>query len=175
MAMLGLSLFVVGQNWALEQYRPSDGKKQVIKVGDKVLISFDQRSTEASNRPSDIFINSTDTTTTQINLKARITGITPTTILFKDRTEQGQREMRIDKITGLRRLALGKQILRATGQGLGYLSLGFAVAYVNQNLWSALVYLVGGFSLIAVTTDEFAPKYKTDWRIRVVPMDSKTN
>jgi hypothetical protein len=75
-------LFVFGygslnaQNYVIEQVRISDGKTNKINVGDKVLISFNQLSSEAINRPNEVFINSKDTGKTRIILKARITNIT---------------------------------------------------------------------------------------------------
>jgi hypothetical protein len=161
--------FLNAQNYAIEQVRISDGKTNHIKVGDKVLISFNQLASESINRPVDVFVNSKDTGKTRTILKARITNITQNSIQFKDRSLHGNREIQFDKITGIRKLTLGKQILRTSSEGIGILSLGLAIAYLPTNLWASITYWVGGFSFIALASDDFHQKYDNNWEIRIVP------
>jgi hypothetical protein len=156
------------QNYVIEQVRISDGKTNKINVGDKVLISFNQLSSEAINRPNEVFINSKDTGKTRTILKARITNITQNSIQFKDRSTPGNREIRLDKILGIRKLTLGKQILRTSSEVIGWISLGAAIAYLPTNLWSFITYWVGGFSFIAIASDNFSTKYDRDWAIKVI-------
>jgi hypothetical protein len=161
--------FLNAQNYAIEQVRISDGKKNKINIGDKVLISFNQLSSESINRPNDVFINSKDTGKTRTVLKAKITNITQNSIQFKDRSVHGTREIRLDKIIGIRKLTIGKQILRVSSEGIGILSLGLAIAYLPTNLWASIGLWVGGFSFIALASDDFHQKYDNNWTIRIVP------
>jgi hypothetical protein len=132
------------------------------------LISFNQLTSEAINRPNDVFINSKDTGKTRTILKARITNITPTSIQFKDRSVYGTREIKLDKIIGIRKLTLGKQILRTRSQGIGWVSIGLAIAYLPTNLWASITYWVGGFSFLAISSDDFSTKYERDWTFKVI-------
>ncbi len=152
----------------VEQYRVADGKTNHIKVGDKVLISFNQLTSESINRPADVFVNSKDTGSTRTILKARITNITENSIQFKDRSVHGTREIKFDKIIGIRKLTLGKQILRTSSEGIGILSLGAAIAYLPTNLWTSIGLWVGGFSFITLASDDFHQKYDNNWKIRIV-------
>lgn len=167
---LSMLIFCAGfaQNYVIEQKRISDGKTNKIKIGDKVLISFNQLSSEAINRPSDVFINSKDTGYSRTILKARITNITQNSIQFKDRSIPGKREIRLDKIIGIRKLTLGKQILRTSSQTIGILSLGAAIAYLPTNLWVSIGLWVGGFSFITIASDDFSTKYERDWTFKVI-------
>ncbi len=157
------------QNYVIEQIRISDGKTNKINIGDKVLLSFNQLSSESINRPNDVFINSKDTGKTRTVLKARITNITQNSIQFKDRSVHGTREIRLDKITGIRKLTLGKQILRTSSQTIGALSLGAAIAYLPTNLWASITYWVGGFTFIGIASNDFSTKYERDWTFKVIP------
>lgn len=168
-ALLILSYsFLHAQNLVIEQYSVVDGKTHRIKVGDKILLSFEQLSSESINRPNDVFINSKDTGKTRTILKARITNITQNSIQFKDRSVHGTREIRLDKITGIRKLTLGKQMLRTSSQAIGALSLGAAIVYLPTNLWASITLWVGGFSFIAIASDDFSKKYEKDWTFKVI-------
>ncbi len=168
-ALLILSYsFLHAQNHIIEQVRISDGKTNKIKIGDKVLLSFNQLTSEAINRPNDVFINSKDTGKTRIILKARITNITQNSIQFKDRSVHGTREIRFDKITGIRKLTLGKQILRTSGQVIGWASIGVAIAYLPTDLWGSIIFLSGASSLIPIASNDFSTKYERDWTFKVI-------
>ncbi|WP_439505018.1 hypothetical protein [Sediminibacterium sp.] len=160
---------VVAQKWVIEQSSISDNKTHRIKVGDKVLISFKQLNSESISRPSAVFVNSTDTGYTRTVLKARITGINENTLEIKDLSVRDNRTILIDKIDGIRRLSMGKQILRATSQIVGYTTFGMGFAYVHENLWTALCFWAGGSTFLALSSEDFHTKYETKWRYKVVP------
>ncbi len=152
----------------VEQYRVADGKTNHIKVGDKVLISFNQLTSESNNRPADVFVNSIDTGYTRTILKARITNITENSIQFKDRSVHGNREIKFDKIIGIRKLTVGKQVLRAGSLSMGILSIGLAIAYLPTDLWGTILLLSGSSSFFLMASDDFHQKYDNNWKIRIV-------
>lgn len=156
------------QNFTIEQYRVADGKTNHIKVGDKVLISFNQLTSESNNRPTDVFVNSKDTGFTRTILKARITNITENSIQFKDRSVHGNREIKLDKITGIRKLTLGKQILRTSSNAIAWTSIGLAIAYLPKDLWGSIIFLSGATSFFLMSSNDFHEKYDKKWRIRIV-------
>lgn len=169
-ALLGIfNNYILAQDWVIEQTSISDNKTKQIKVGDKVLISFKQLNSESINRPSSVFIHSTDTGYTRIVLKARITGINENTIEIKDLSVRDNRTILFDKINGIRKLSTGKQVLRATSQIVGMTTFGLGFAYIHENFWSAISYWVGGSSLIALGSTDFHTKYETKWRLKIVP------
>jgi len=162
--------FCFGQTYKIEQYLPGTDKVNNIVLGDKVFLSFDQLSDQVLNRPSTVFIQSKDTGYTRIFVKARITEITDSSIQFKDRSMGTNREIRLEKLTGIRKITLGKQIGRTTLQLLGYTSLGIGLASL-ENLWIALCTVTGGLILLETSEDHFSKKYVENWKIRVVPVN----
>ncbi len=157
------------QPYILEQYRLSDGKTKRIKVGDKILLSFNQKTVDFINRPEGIFVSKPDTGVSQVFVKASITGITGTTIQFKDRSVGGNREIKLEGVTGIRKLTFGKQVLRTVSYGLSVVSFGLAInATQNSDIFTFMGYLAGGFIYAEYTEDKFADKYVEKWKIRVV-------
>ena len=169
-ALLGVfNNYILAQDWVIEQTRISDNKKNQIKVGDKVLISFKQMNSEANSRPSSVFIHSSDTGYTRIVLKARITKINENTLEIKDLSVRDNRTILFDKIDGIRRLTTGKQILRTTSQLVGMMSFGLGFAYVGENLWTALSLWAGGSTFLTLGSEDFHTKYETKWQSKIVP------
>ncbi len=167
--MLLLVLGGFSQNYILEQYRLRDGKINRIKVGDKVILCFNQQTNDFMNRPEEVFISKPDTGVSQIFVKAKIIGITNNSIQFKDRSMGGLREIKLDKITGMHKLTLGKQILRTISLGLSMVSFGLAIqATQNSNIFTFMGYLAGGFIYAEYAEDKFADKYVEKRKIRVV-------
>lgn len=162
--------FCFGQTYKIEQYLPGTDRVKNIVVGDKVFLSFDQLSDQVLNRPSNVFIQSKDTSLIRIFAKARIANITDSSIQFKDRSVGTNREIRLDKLTGIRKITLGKQIGRTTLQLLGYTLLGIGLASL-ENLWIALGTVTGGLTLLETSEDHFSKKYVENWKIRLVPVN----
>ncbi len=164
--------FFIGfsQNLVLEQYRLSDGKIKRIKTGDKILLSFNQLTEDVINRPSEVFIQIKDTGVTQIFVKARITRITNNSIQFKDRSMSGEREIKLERVTGIRKLSLVKQTLRVIAFGLSVTAFAMAInATQASNIFTFMGYLAGAGIFFELTEDKFLNKYVEKWKIRVVP------
>jgi hypothetical protein len=168
--MIGCS-FIQAQTYQIEQYLPGTSKIKTIRNGDKVIISFNQLSSEVLNRPSKVFIGGNDTGSTNIFLKARITQITDSSIQFKDRVISGRREIRLSELTGIRKITFGKQVGRVALQGLGYTAIGLSFTEINGgSLWSFITLFVGGLGLVETAGNHFSKAYTNNWKIRVVKL-----
>jgi hypothetical protein len=165
-------LFVLSgfsQNYILEQYRLSDGKTKRIKVGDKIILSFDQKTADYTNRPEAVFASKPDTGISQVFVKASITGITSSTIQFKDRSIGGNREIKLEQVTGIRKLTFGKQVLRTVSLGLSMLSVGLAIrATQNSDIFTVIAYAATAGIGLEYAENRFSDTYVKKWKIRVV-------
>lgn len=149
------------------------GKTVEIRAGDKVMLAFRTPQREVDNQPADVFVLQPKDfqDSTFVHLKTRIRTITDSTIVLKN-----GREMRLAKLAGIRKLSVGKQVLRTTANVLGYMSLLTGSVLLAESilegtrpipLWSSITMAVGGATMMEFAKNEVPVRHLNRWRVAV--------
>ncbi len=145
-----------------------------IREGDKVLLAFKTTQREVDNQPGDVFIlRSKDLQdSTFVHVKSRIRAITDSTIILKN-----EREMRISKLAGIRRLSLGKQTARTVGKAVGFTTFMLGIIFLSEHIdqtpepvlgvLPSLGLALGGTVLEQSIKDEVPARHLQRWQVAV--------
>ena len=149
------------------------GKTMEVRGGDKVILAFKTTQREVDNQPADVFVLRPQDLQDSIfvHVKTRILLVTDSTIVLK-----GGREMRLAKLAGMRRLSLGKQVLRTAAEAVGFLLFLTGTTLATESLltnqasipfWPSFGVGVVGYTLMELVSDEVPTRHLNRWQASV--------
>lgn len=147
-------------------------RSYTIREGDKILLAFKTLQTEVNDEPADVFVWKPQDfqDSTYLHMKIHVKAITDSTLVLSN-----GKEIRINKIAGLRRLSIWKQAVRSLGEVGGFFMYVTGATLLTGNIVTGnssgflfhLALAGSGFALNTLINDKVPTRHLHRWRMQV--------